>query len=81
MRIMNAQLHAELDADHQDLILRNNRAVITDEIMSNLEAELNRLWTEYNIIDYHKNVFFRYLKLLPRESAAAMMAKEVEDLK
>ena len=61
--------------------VRKSRPVITDEIMNNLEEELAKLWEEQQIIQYHKDTFLKFLKLLPRESSAAMMAKEIEDLK
>ena len=57
------------------------RAAITDEIMGNLEQELNKLWDENNIIQYHRDLFSNSLKTLSRESSAAMMAKEIDDLK
>lgn len=57
------------------------RAAITDEIMSNLEQELNKLWDENNVIQYHRDTFSSSLKSLARESSAAMMAKEIDDLK
>ena len=52
----------------------------TDEIINNLEEELSKLWDEHQILQYHRDTFEKYLKLLPRESSAAMMAKEIEDL-
>jgi hypothetical protein len=61
--------------------IRKNRAAITDEIMNSLDEELARLWEDNQISDYHKDTFQKYLKVLPRESSAAMMAKEIEDLK
>lgn len=58
-----------------------NRAAITDEIINNLKEELNKLWHDTNVVQYHREVFLKYLKALPRESSAAMMAKEIDDLK
>jgi hypothetical protein len=60
---------------------RNPKEVITDEIMHNLEEELTKLWNENNISNYHKEVFSQYIQLLQRDSSAAMMAKEIDDLK
>ena len=61
--------------------LRINRAAITDEMVQNLEQELSKIWVDHNIPQYHIEVFNKYLKLLPIDSAAAMMAKEIDDLK
>jgi hypothetical protein len=61
--------------------MRLNRAAITDEMMNDLEQELILLWEDNMVGDYHQNIFQLYLKLLPRDSAAAMMAKEIDDLK
>lgn len=49
--------------------------------MNNLDEELSKLWEDNQICQYHKETFQRYMKMLPRESSAAMMAKEIEDLK
>jgi len=61
--------------------MRINRAAITDEIMTNLEQELASCWADNNISQYHQEVFNKYQQLLPRDSSAAMMAKEIDDLK
>ena len=61
--------------------LRINRAAITEEMLEKLEEDLNDLWNENSIPQYHQEVFHKYLRLLPKESAAAMLAKEVDDLK
>lgn len=61
--------------------LKINRGVITDEMMTNLETELTKLWEDSNTPKYHIDVFQQYLKPLQREAGAAMMAKEIDDLK
>ncbi|CAI2383051.1 unnamed protein product [Moneuplotes crassus] len=61
--------------------IRINRATITDEMVKNLEEELAKSWIDHNIPQYHTEVFHKYCKLLPMDSAAAMMAKEIDDLK
>lgn len=61
--------------------LKMTRAPITDEIMEDLENELNKLWQDHSIPQYHKDVFQQYLHLLSRDASAAMMAKEIDDLK
>ena len=61
--------------------LRINRAAITDDMIEKLEQELHNLWQENNIPPYHQEVFIKYLKLLPKDSGAAMLAKEIDDLK
>lgn len=61
--------------------IRQNRAAITDEMMDDLEEELHKLWEDNMVGDYHQSIFQQYLKVLPRDSAAAMMAKEIDDLK
>ena len=61
--------------------MRINRAAITDEMVRSLEEELSKCWIDHNIPQYHTEVFNKYLRLLPIDSAAAMMAKEIDDLK
>lgn len=50
-------------------------------MVKNLEEDLHKSWEDHNIPQYHSEVFTKYLKLLQMDSAAAMMAKEIEDLK
>jgi hypothetical protein len=57
------------------------RGAITDEIINNLQEELQKLWDEHSVGQYHISIFEKYLKMLPRDSLAAMMAKEIDDLK
>lgn len=60
---------------------KQHREAITDEIMHDLDQELTKLWNDNNVIQYHIDVFEQYVKMLPRDSSAAMMAKEIDDLK
>ena len=58
-----------------------NRNAITDEVMETLKEDLNRIWDEFRIPQYHKDVFSRSLQHLSTESAAAMIAKEIENIR
>lgn len=60
--------------------MRINRGMITEEMIQNLEQELDKAWVEHGIPQYHKEIFNKYLKLLSKDSAGAMMAKEISDL-
>lgn len=50
-------------------------------MVQNLENDLQKSWEEHNIPQYHSEIFNKYLQLLPMDSKAAMMAKEIDDLK
>ena len=58
-----------------------NRSTISDEVMGTLKEDLDRIWNEFRIPQYHKDVFYRYLMHLTTEAAAAMVAKEIENIR
>lgn len=75
-----------LEAVQQELGLRKqvllkNRNAITDEVIETLKEDLNRIWDEFRIPQYHKDIFSRSLQHLSTESAAAMIAKEIENIR
>ena len=58
-----------------------NRNIITDDVMGTLKEDLDRIWSEFRIPQHHKDVFSRYLLLLTAEASAAMIAKEIENIR
>jgi hypothetical protein len=57
------------------------KAQISDEVMGTLKEDLDRIWSEFRIPQHHKDVFSRYLLHLTAEASAAMIAKEIENIR